>query len=79
MHIIRLCVQVWEVGAWGDVDQESLAFSAWCGGRAFRHRQEIHQLVTEFDGGADQRCAVCRIETRGDSLGVNRVQLALAT
>jgi hypothetical protein len=33
MHIIRLCVLVWKVGAGGDIDQESLPFSARCGGR----------------------------------------------
>ena len=79
MHIIRLCVQVREVGrSWGHVEQERLSFSAWCRRRPFRHRQEVHQLVTEFDGGADQRGTVSWVETRGNSLGVDRVQLTLA-
>ena len=67
MHIIRLCVLVWEVGAGGHVDQERLSFSAWCRRRPFRHRQEVHQLVTEFDRGADQRGTVGRVETRSAS------------
>ena len=46
-------VLVWKVGAGGHVDQERLPFSAWEAGRALWHRQEVHQLVTEFDGGAD--------------------------
>lgn len=79
MHIIRLCVQVWQVGrSWGHVDQESLSFSTRCGGRPFRHRQEVHQLVAQLDGGADKRGTVGGIETRSDSLGVDRVQLTLA-
>jgi hypothetical protein len=79
MHIIRLCVLVWEVSAGGHVNQERLPFSPRCGGRPLRHRQEVHQLVPEFDAGADQRRAVSWIETRCDSLGVDRVQLTLAT
>ena len=72
-------VLVWEVGrSWGHVDQERLPFSAWCRRRPFRHRQEVHQLVTQLDAGADQRRAVGGIETRSDSLGVDRVQLTLA-
>jgi len=77
MHIIRLWLQVREVGARADIDQDLGPLSARCRGRALGHRQEVHQLVTEFDRGPDQGGAMGRIKTRCNSLGVDRVQLAL--
>ena len=76
MHIIRLCVLVWEVGAGGHINQERLPFSTWEAGWAFRHRQKVHQLVTEFDRGTDQRRAVGRVETRSAGFLMNHLKFS---
>ncbi len=77
MHIIRLWVQVWQGGARTDIDQDSLALSTRRRGRALGHRQEVHQLFTQFDSSTDQGGAVGRIKAWGYRFPVDRVQFAL--
>ncbi len=72
-----LGVQVWEAGTWGDIDQDLGALSTRHRGRALLSSQEIHQLVTQFDRGADQGSAVCGVEAGCYRFPVDRVQFAL--
>lgn len=79
-YLAALCVQVGRRRSrGGDIDQDSLALSTRRRGGALWCSQEVHQLLAEFDSSTDQGGAVGRIETRCDSLGVDRVQLTLAT